>query len=216
MAISEEHALERITSAALVLAGAATFASVILPPSPSDFASTQALVDSYASERESVRSGVILGTVGIWGFVVGFANIHHFIGFGVGAAWGRLGFYTLVIGAAALTAASGISLASTEVAALDAGTVEHWVIASTETRAIAGLGFGVGLLFIAFAANLTTRYPTWSSVILGLIALVNLGNSVFRLFTDGDEVTASVEAIVIAALAVWSFVTGLWLLRKVW
>ncbi len=171
------------------------------------------------------RVGVGSGIVGIWSLVLGFANVHHFIGFGSGAAWGRLGFYALIIGAAGLTAAGGITLGAVDASAVWAGAslegefngVEALILGAQNTVNLSTIAFWTALVFVGIAWTRTEIYPKWASWPLLLLGFVSTLLAVLRLMGyGGADIIYSLIEIVSGLVGIWALVAGAWLARRAW
>ena len=103
---AEQEVLQRITSVALILGGAIALAAAIGFPAGVDSVSLPA---QYANASSLGNSPFLAGlrAAGVLAMVLGFSNIHHFIRFGAGAAWARIGVQTLIVSSVVVIAAEG-------------------------------------------------------------------------------------------------------------
>ena len=80
--MSEEAVLQRLTAILLVLGGILVLVGTILVPRADDPGAVASVLAAYSGDEGSARVGTLAGSVGIWALVLGFANVHHFIGSG--------------------------------------------------------------------------------------------------------------------------------------
>ena len=222
--MSEEAVLQRLTAILLVLGGILVLVGTILVPRADDPGAVASVLAAYSGDEGSARVGTLAGSVGIWALVLGFANVHHFIGSGSGAAWGRIGFYGLILGAAGLTAAHAATLGTVEASgdwamsptdsALGAAT--GLVLASQSAFALSSLAFWTAVTFVGFAWTRSAVYETWSAWPLLAIAVASLGFALVRLAVDADKILEAGAAILVGLVAVWAIGSGGWLAYKAW
>lgn len=218
--MSEEAVIRRITAVAMIVAGILLLVGVGLTPRADDPASVVSVLTAYAEDESLATFGIVSGTAGIWVLVLGFANVHHFIGFGAGAAWGRIGFYSLIISASAMTAAGGLSLGVVESAASvvagDVGSLDGLVIVSQNMQEYASVGLWTSLILTGIAWTRTDVYPKWASWSLLILAAASTMLASARVTSERSE---GLEILVVAGVAivgVWAIAAGAWLARKGW
>ena len=224
MPMSEQDVLQRLTSVALIVGGILTLVANAIYPRASDAAGLMSDVVAYSENEVVVRLGALSWAVGMWVLVAGLTNTHHFIRFGAGAAWARLGFYQLVIGSATMTVSAALALGALEAAITwGAAPVDQTFsiagslyLASSWTFDLSIIAFWTALLIVAIAWTRTDAYPrwgSWSPLVLGLGA-VAMGWT--RLFVNPGPTLEIVFAITIGLTSIWAIAVGGWAVRKAW
>ena len=222
--LTEEVVIQRLTAAALIIGGVLTLMSVIILLQLGIPASVTEIISIYSTYDVLTKLGMICRAIGIWSLVLGFANVHHFIGFGAGAAWGRLGFYSLIMGASALTVATGIVIGAVEVSTV--WLVEPMeeiievsgslVIISQNSFELASIIIWAALIFVGIAWTRTIVYPKWSSWPLLFIGIALLILSLLQIFIDATQTFNSITTAVTGLLGIWALIAGIWLTRRAW
>lgn len=222
--MSEGAVLQRLTSVALIVGGILTVVAIAIFPQAKDPSNLLSHVVAYSDKETLAQLGVLSRTVGVWALVLGFANVHHFIGQGAGAAWARLGFYGLVIGAAGLTAAGGLAYGAIQAAV-------SWSIAPADpTFSVAGglvigslnafnlsvVAFWAALVFVGIAWTRTDIYPQWASWPLLILGIVGAVMGLARLFVDTTSTFELVFSFSAGLTGIWAVVVGIWLARRSW
>ena len=220
--MSEEAVLQRLTAIALVVGGVLILTGTVIVPRADDPDAVASVLAAYSSDETAARVATLADAVGVWALVLGFANVHHFIGFGSGAAWGRIGFYGLILGAAGLTTAGAVTLGAVE-ASVDwttsptdttLGAATSLVHASQSAFTISSLGFWTAVTFVGIAWTQTDVYEKWSSWPLLVLAVASLGLSLARVAVDPNASLEATSGILVGLLSMWAIVSGGWLAYK--
>ena len=223
MPMTEADVLRRVTSVSLIAGGILmTAAAVTFPVGDPD----ETLVSLSAYSNHEVRGllGAFGSAVGVWILAAGFSNTHHLIGQGAGAAWARLGWYTMVLGAAGITVAQGLTIGTIEVAVSwgDAPAESTFSVASglfVASEAVYDLSivaFWGGLAVIALGMTRTDAHPGWSSWSLLAIGAATAATGVLHLFSDVNPLDEYELLVLVGPTSVWAVLTGGWLAISGW
>ena len=198
-------------------------ASVAVAPRIDDPANVTMVLAAYAEDEVSVRISSVSGAAGAWALVLGFANVHHFIGTGSGAAWGRLGFYGLILGAAGVSAAAGLRLGGVAVSDVlpdltpgTSATAEALISFAGGAWMLGQAAIWSALIMIGIAWTRTDLYArkwSWPLLILGL-ALASI--AWVRLVVGFDATLEAASDVATAVLGLWAVAAGATAARKAW
>ena len=208
----------------MIVGGVLVILSMLLLPISSDPEDARSIAISFSRREAISKLGVISGVMSAWAIVLGFAHVHHFIGRGSGAAWGRLGYYTLLVASAGITAAGGLLLASirSSIEWVELGTHSEFgfanaiLLASQATFSLALLAFSIALVFIGTAwvrSDVYRRLASWPFL---LLASLSFAISITRLLVTPGELFVLFSFGVGSAFGIWFIASGSWLARKTW
>ena len=167
----------------------------------------------------------LLIAAGFWAMMIGATGIYR--SFTLGAAWGRLGFYFLIVGTTLQTVSLSLDIAT-------ASAVANWLAASAEGQEAAwsvvvvlnAVGRGVipmtwivywlGFAFFGIAMVRSALYPRWLGWVGLILATPVVAVGIIQTFT-ARTTTVTLVFVVLALLTnFWALAVGIWIARKAW
>jgi len=220
--------LQRITGIGLILGAILLVIFSVLGPRVSDPSKTQEVLQKLGDHEVLAQVCALLLAVGFWAVMVGAAGIYRSISAGAGAAWARLGFYGILVGAAMWSITYALNMATAGaaanwLAAPAAGQATAYSVAaslyagalSVETMSI--IETWLALVFLGIGMALSAVYPRWMGwvgIVLGIVTVAAVG--IIMAFA-GPGSTIQVTFLVLSLLTtLLVLVVGIWVARKAW
>jgi hypothetical protein len=221
---------QRIGSIGFIIGAILLVVSQFLLPRVSGLSGIQllpALLTNFGEQQGLVQMCALFMAFGIWGTMIGWVGVYRSISTGGGAAWVRLGFYGIVVTAAARTITFALLMATAMRAAV-------WLAAPDATKAVA-LGAAGALLaaytamqnmshivyglhvFLGIGMVISAVYPRWMGwgvIVLGVVVMAVEG--VMPVFTGPGTVPAMIYNVLGTLSHLWILVVGIWVARKAW
>jgi hypothetical protein len=221
------NTLQKISSTAFIIGAVLLIVFNVLAPRPDNPANMESVMTTMSNQAVFTHLSQLLLTFGIWLVMIGSAGVYRSIT-ASGAAWARLGFYGIIVGAVLWSVTFGLGSATVSTAA-------EWMTASTTNKAAA---FNVAaavstassaietmsiimlwsaLIFLGVGMASSSVYPGWLGwvgITLGVAMVAVVGIPKFFL---GNTSTLLLLFGGLALLTtVWMLLTGIWVARKAW
>lgn len=168
----------------------------------------------------------LLMTLGFWVAMIGMSGVSRSIT-ASGAAWARVGFYSVLVGTALWTVCMSLDVGT-------AGAVATWLAVPVEGKeaawsVVAALSaFGRGLIpltwvvywlalaFLGIAMILSTAYPRWLGRICLTLAVPTIALGIVQTFNARSITLTLMFSVLMLATALWDLATGIWIARRAW
>lgn len=208
--------LQRIGGVGLIVGGILTVLGAVLTPRVADPADYAGVVTTFGANAALTKTAFLVGTVGLWAMVVGFAAIYRALTGGAAAAWSRLGFYGVLVGIALITVTSGLAIGAASEGAMGSGNTGAVLLAAgMHVRAFATIAFWLALAFLGLGVALSTVYPKWSGwtlLVLGAAMVILAGLP--AVYTGPTQTVLIVSTVITLLTAVWALAVGVWVTRR--
>lgn len=229
-AILKGDVLQRMASLGLIVSAVLLISVNAMFPRPADPTHTKGWLDAWAAAGSPFFQVLsLLLALGVWSVVIGAAGIYRSHTAGGAAAWTRLGFYGLLVGAALWTLAAanqiGISWALKDWAqSVEPAKGTLFLSISTHmqvTNAVftmTVIAFWLALAFLGIGMILGGVYPAWSAWAITILGILTVGAVGIPQVVGGlSAPVTNVFFPVLAGLSsVWALVVGIWLFRRAW
>ena len=226
--IEKGDVLQRIAGISLIVGAIVLIVFNALFPRADDPSITREVLTKYG-ENETLTQIAYLGiAVGIWLCLAGLAGVYRSLSSGAAAAWARVGFYGVLVGAAMWTVTAGMGLG-------EAGAAANWVAASgtvgeataysvaaalyaasTSLLTMTVIAYWIALTVLSVGISLSTVYPRWLGwigIALGVATVVTVAPQAFEGITQTSQLLFAIFA---GLSTLWALVIGVLITRKAW
>ncbi len=218
--------LQKIAGIAFIAGAVLTGVFNALFPRADDPSDVPEVLAKLADDETFTKIAFLGLAVGIWALTMGIAGVYRGISSGGAAAWARLGFYGVLVGATLFSVTAAIGIAAT-------GAAADWVASgsgvTTSTYSTAAalnaaaqsvefmfiVVFWLALVFLSIGIVLSSVYPKWLGWALLVLGVVTVAVAGVPLLLGGpDETLELVFAALAGVSTLWTLVLGIWITRR--
>jgi hypothetical protein len=213
--IVKGDAQQRLGSAGFIIgATLLVIGNLVMPYTTAPTTNIREMLTPLGEQAFRAEVASLLIAAGFWAMMIGVTGVYSSFTAG-GAAWGRLGFYFLVVGTTLQTVSLSLDVAT-------ASAVANWLAASAEGReaawsvvaALNALGRGVipmtwivywlGFAFLGMAMVRSALYPRWLGWVGLILATPVVIVGIIHMFTA----RTTMITLVFVVLALFTNLTG--------
>jgi hypothetical protein len=219
--------LQKISSTAFIIGAVLLIVFNLLSPRPNDPTSLQSVLTTISNQTVFTHLSQLFLAFGIWLAMIGSVGVYRSIK-ASGAAWARLGFYGIIVGATLWsitfglgsttvnTAADWVSASTADKAAtLNVAAAETAATSAIETMSI--LMFWLALILLGIGMARSAVYPRWLgwlAAILGFAMVAAVG--VPKFFFGNTSILLLLFGGLALITTIWMLATGIWVARRAW
>jgi hypothetical protein len=223
----KEDSLQKISSTAFIIGAVLLIVFNLLTPRPDDPTNMQSVLRTMSDQRVFTHLSQLLLAFSIWLVMIGSAGVYRSIKES-GAAWARLGFYGIIVGAVLWSVTFGLGSATVNSAA-------DWAAASTADKAAAFniaaavseatsaietmsiIMLWLALIFLGAGMARSAVYPGWLGWVAAILGVAMVATVGIPKFFVGNTSTLLLLFGGLALLTTfWLLVSGIWVARKAW